>query len=43
MLGDLETEEAKFESAGEFLLKLKREFGRRNKESVNVGELKRME
>jgi len=43
VLGDLETEEAKFGSAGEFLLELKREFGRRDKESVKVGELKRIE
>jgi len=43
VLEDLETGEVEFRSTGEFLLELKREFGRENKESVKVGELKRME
>ena len=42
VLKDLEMREAKFESAGE-LLELKKEFGRRDEESVRVAGLRRLE
>jgi len=38
----LETEEAEFESAEEFLLELKKEFAREDKEAVKVAELRRL-
>ena len=40
---DLEAGEIEYESAGEFLMEIKREFGRGDKESVKVVELKRIE
>jgi len=40
---DLKLEEVKFGSVGEFLLKLKKEFGGGDKESVKVAELRRIE
>jgi len=43
LLEDLETEEAEFGSAGEFLLELKKEFGERDEKSVKMAELKRIE
>jgi len=43
VLEDLEIGEVEFESVGEFLLELKKEFGEGDKESAKVGELKRME
>ena len=43
LLKNLESGKAKFESAGEFLLELKKEFGGENKESIKVVELKRIE
>ena len=42
VLEDLEMREAEFESAGE-LLELKKEFGRRDEESVRVAGLRRLE
>ena len=39
---DLEIREAEFESVGK-LLELKKEFGRRDEESVKVAELRRLE
>jgi len=43
LLEDLELEEAEFGSVGEFLLELKKEFGEKDKESVKVAELRRIE
>ena len=43
MLEDLEAEEVEYESAGEFLAEIKKEFGRGNEESLKVAELKRIE
>ena len=43
LLEDLETGEAEFGSAGEFLLKLKKKFGGRDKELVKIAELRRIE
>ena len=43
MLENLEIVEAEFGSVRGFLLELKREFGREDKELVKVGELKKME
>jgi len=43
ILEDLEAGEVKYESAGEFLTEIKKEFGRGDEESVKVAELKRME
>ena len=43
LLENLETEEIEFESVGEFLLELKKEFGGGDKELVKVAELKRIE
>ena len=42
MLEYLESEEVEFKLVGEFLLELKKEFGRGNEESVKMVELKRM-
>jgi len=39
----LEVGELKFESVGEFLAEIKKEFGRGDKELIKVAELKRME
>ena len=43
MLVDLKAEEVEFWLSGEFLLELKKEFEDRDKESVKVAELKRIE
>ena len=43
MLEDLEIGELEYESAGEFLAGLKREFGGEDEEVVKVAELKRIE
>jgi len=43
LLEDLEPEEVEFGLGGEFLLKLKKKFGRGDKESVKVAELRRIE
>ena len=43
MMEELEIGEVEFESAGEFLLEIKREFGGRDKELVKVAELKKIE
>jgi len=40
---ELETGEIEFESAGEFLAEIRREFGGGDKESVKVAELKKIE
>ena len=40
---DLELGKVEFESAREFLLELKKKFGRGNKESVKVAKLKKVE
>jgi len=42
-LEDLEAGEVKYESAGEFLAEIKKEFGGGDKESMKVVELKRIE
>jgi len=43
MLEDLEAGEVEYESAGEFLMEIKREFRGGDEESVKVAELKRIE
>ena len=43
MLENLKSGEVKSKSVGEFLLELKKEFGRGDKESVKIAELKRIE
>jgi len=43
MMEELETEEIEFESAGEFLAEIKKEFGGGDEESVKVAELKKIE
>ena len=43
MLKDLKAGEIKYESVGEFLAEIKKEFGRRDEESLKVTELKRIE
>ena len=43
MLEDLESDKVEFESAGEFLLELKKEFGGGDEESIKVAELRRIE
>jgi len=40
---DLETGEVEYESAGEFLAELKREFGGGDEEAVKVAELRKLE
>ena len=40
---DLEVGKLEFESVGEFLVEIKKEFGRGDEESVKVAELKRIE
>jgi len=42
MMEELETEEIEFESAGEFLAEIKKEFGGGDEESVKVAELKKI-
>jgi len=42
LLVNLELGEVEFGSAGEFLLELKKEFGREDEESVKVVELKKI-
>jgi len=39
---ELETREIEFESAGEFLTEIKKEFGGGDEESVKVAELKKI-
>jgi len=43
VLQELEEEELEYESVGEFLVAIKKEFGGGKKESVKVAELKRVE
>jgi len=43
MLEDLEAGEIEYESAGEFLAELKKEFGGGGKEAVKMAELRRLE
>jgi len=43
VMEELETEEIEFESAGEFLAEIRREFGGGDEESVKVAELKKTE
>jgi len=43
IMEELETEEIEFESAGEFLAEIKKEFGGGDEESVKVVELKKIE
>ena len=43
ILEDLEVGEVEYESAGEFLIEIKKESGRGDEELVKVAELKRME
>jgi len=43
MLEDLKAGEMEYESAGEFLVEIKREFGGGDQESLKVAELKRIE
>ena len=40
---ELETGEIKYETAEEFLMRLKKKFGRGEEESVKVAELKKLE
>ena len=42
IMGELETGEIEFESAGEFLAEIKKEFGGGDEESVKVAELKKI-
>jgi len=42
-LEDLETGLLEYETVGEFLADIKKEFGGRDKESVKMAELKRLE
>jgi len=43
MLEELEVGELEFETVGEFLAEIKKEFGRGEEESVKVAELKKLE
>ena len=43
IIEELETEEMEFESAGEFLAEIRREFGGGDEKSVKVAELKKIE
>ena len=43
MLEELETEELKFETVGEFLAEIKKEFGGGEEELVKVAELRKLE
>jgi len=43
IIEELETEEIEFESVGEFLAEIRREFGGGDEESVKVAELKKIE
>jgi len=40
---ELEAEEVEYESAGEFLAEIKKEFGEGNEELVKIAKLKRIE
>jgi len=42
MLNDLEEEVMEYESVGEFLMAIKKEFGGRDEESVKIAELKKL-
>jgi len=42
-LEDLEAEEIEYESAGEFLAEIKKEFGEEDEKLLKIAELKRME
>ena len=43
MLKDLEVEEVEYELVGEFLMEIKKEFGREDEKSVKVVNFKKME
>ena len=43
MLKDLEEGVMEYESVGEFLMAIKKEFGGRDEESVKIAELKKLE
>ena len=43
MLEDLKVEKVEYESTGEFLTQIKKEFGEGDEESMKVAELKRIE
>jgi len=43
ILEDLEAGEVEYESVGEFLVELKKEFGGGDREAVKVAELKKLE
>ena len=43
VLEELEAEELEFETVGEFLAEIKKEFGRGEEESVKVAKLKKIE
>ena len=43
MLEELEAEELEFETVGEFLVEIKKEFGRGEEESVKAAELRKLE
>ncbi len=43
MLEELEAEELEFETVGEFLVEIKKEFGRGEEKSVKAVELRRIE
>ena len=43
IMEELEAEEIEYESAGEFLAEIKKEFGGGDEESVKIAELKRIE
>jgi len=42
-LEKLETEEIEYESAGEFLMEIKKKFGGEDEELVKIAELKKIE
>ena len=43
VMEEIETGEIKFETAGEFLAEIRREFGEGDEESVKIAELKKIE
>ena len=43
MLEDLEVEVLEYENVGEFLVDIRKEFGRGDEESVKIAEVKRLE
>ena len=43
VIEEIDTEEIKFETAGEFLAEIRREFGGGDEKSVKVAELKKIE